>query len=506
MITPVVGTGVAITFLLVITVVHWVLKSYRRLLLFEELGVPGPKPQFFWGNLKQMRKDRIEVLSKWKRKYGKVFGVYQGHEPFLVITDPEMVHECFVKQSAIFRDRPNSLVDAEPFHSSLFKINGEEWKFVRGVIKCSFTSNQIREFSATANICTTRFVENVMKAAELNGTVDVTRFVMSYAVDFLTNTLITWDTNCQGYTDNEVLQCLKELSEKLDGAAIEVAFTMPLLRYILSRLYPFTKHSKRFNKLIERVRNAVSSRRSGKGSCKRDILQVVLHEQFNNRKKKSKTAFERSHVFHDQYVLSNVVIFMFAGFDGMSASLSFLVYLLAKHPGEQEAILREAQERFPDKACKHLGYGEVRQLKRLDMFTKEGIRLYPPVPVTLIRQCSEDTTVCGQFIPSGMAVAACPWLIHRDGDIFPDPETFLPERFAENQTAHKKGTFLPFGLGPRKCIGEELGLLAVKSALLGLLQCCYLRLKDEKAAPPRAVARALTLVPEGGLSIKLLPR
>lgn len=506
MITPVGATVVAVTLVFAIGCLQWLIKSYRRLRLFEELGIPGPKPQFFWGNMKQMTKNRIEVLMEWKTKYGKTFGVYQGHEPFLVITDPDMVYECFVKQAAIFRDRPNTLIDAEPFRSSLFKINGEEWKFVRGFLKCAFTSNQIRQLSTQANVCTARFVKSVVKASEVDGSVDVTYFAMAYAVDFLTNTLLTWDMNCQGNRHNEVLECLIELSKELDGAAIEVAFTMPIIRYILSRLYPFTEHAKRFNKLIERVRNIVHSRRSGKNNTERDVAQAIIDALQEASNPPSTLGCKHRNIFHDQHIFSNIVIFMFAGFDGMSASLSFLLYLLAKHPLEQGAIIREANERFPHKEAQELGFDEVRQLKRLDMVTKEGLRLYPPVPVTLVRQCAEDTTVCGQFVPAGMAVAACPWLIHHDAHIWPNPELFLPERFADSSTESKKGAFLPLGLGPRKCIGEELGLLAVKSALLKLLQCCTLTLKDENARPVRALSRALTLVPESGIYITVHPK
>ncbi|KAH9383319.1 hypothetical protein HPB48_024439 [Haemaphysalis longicornis] len=69
------------------------------------------------------------MLSQWRQKYGTKFGIYFGGEPFLVIGDPEMVHECFVKKSAIFLDRVTGFVDTEPFKSSLFQLNGklEQW-------------------------------------------------------------------------------------------------------------------------------------------------------------------------------------------------------------------------------------------------------------------------------------------------------------------------------------------------------------------------------------------
>ncbi|KAH7936618.1 hypothetical protein HPB49_001673 [Dermacentor silvarum] len=116
--------GTVIAAVAVTTVIFWLLKRRSKLRLFKDLGIPGPKPYFLWGNLKQMDHRRVEAFVQWRKDHGKLFGVYVGSEPFLVITDPEMAHECFVKQAAIFQDRPTSFVDAEPFKSSLFQLGG----------------------------------------------------------------------------------------------------------------------------------------------------------------------------------------------------------------------------------------------------------------------------------------------------------------------------------------------------------------------------------------------
>ncbi|XP_077528925.1 cytochrome P450 3A29-like [Haemaphysalis longicornis] len=289
----------------------------------------------------------------------------------------------------------------------------------------------------------------------------------------------------------------------MNSAAIDLAFTPPLLRCILSWLYPFTKHARMFNFLMRRVQNTVESRRSGQNTQNADLLQVLIDVQPYGCNKILQGSVNREKHFSDQQIFSNVVIFMFAGFEAMSSALSFSIYLLAKHASEQEAILREWNERFPDKSVREVTFEEVRQLKRLDMVVKECLRLYPPVPVVVVRRCLQDTVVSGQFIPAGINVAGCPWLIHRDSDIWPNPEVFCPERFAEGATKQKRGAYFPFGLGPRVCPFKELALITLKCALLRLLISCTLKLTGDSAGEVQACARSMTLVPERGIHIKL---
>ncbi|KAH7938534.1 hypothetical protein HPB49_024979 [Dermacentor silvarum] len=76
---------------------------------------------------------------------------------------------------------------------------------------------------------------------------------------------------------------------------------------------------------------------------------------------------------------------------------------------------------------------------------------------------SRAARIQGKFIPAGVSVMVTPWLIHHDFEIWPEPEKFLPDRFAaENSESRQNGTYMPFGLGPRVCIGQKLGFLALK--------------------------------------------
>lgn len=92
---------------------------------FRKYGIPGPEPDLLSGNYMQLKKDRIEVMEGWIKRYGKVFGFYLGERPYMVVTDLDIIKECFLKETNNFYNRPNIFLDFEPFRSSLIALSGK---------------------------------------------------------------------------------------------------------------------------------------------------------------------------------------------------------------------------------------------------------------------------------------------------------------------------------------------------------------------------------------------
>lgn len=484
------------------TVIFWLLKRHRRHKFFKDLGIPGPKPDLLWGNLKQMDHRRVEAFVQWKKEHGKLFGVYVGSEPFLVIADPQMAHECLVKQAAIFQDRPTSFVDAEPFKSSLFQLGGSKWKNVRAALNYAFSSNMMKDLSTVADLSATRFADKISSISLRSGHVEVFDRALDFAFDFIMNTVLAQKVKSQEGGNEPILEFLKQVSKDMENSAIEVAFTVPAVRSVLTLIYPFTKHAKAFKNITSHVQHLIELHRSGELPKEPSVLQTLLGEEaLNGAQKKPSRRYKH---LDDQYISSNAAIFLLAGTEATASALSFLVYLLARHPREQEKVVKEMEDIFPSEEEIKFNFNELHRLKRIDMVIYEGLRLYPPVPLYLIRRCSQDTTVCGQFIPAGVNVMVTPWLIHNDPEFWPEPEKFLPDRFAEENTeSRQNGTYMPFGLGPRVCIGQKLGFLALKSALVKVVRDFRLTLCDEATGPPTLSVPSVILLPGGGVKVRL---
>ncbi|KAH6945976.1 hypothetical protein HPB50_010970 [Hyalomma asiaticum] len=105
----------------------WFLRRKWKLGLFKRHGIPGPEPDFFWGNFLQLKEDRVQVMERWIAEYGKVFGYYNGEMPYIVVSDPEMVKQCLVKEFPTFHDRAPFVLNVEPFASCMLVLTGRHY-------------------------------------------------------------------------------------------------------------------------------------------------------------------------------------------------------------------------------------------------------------------------------------------------------------------------------------------------------------------------------------------
>ncbi|KAK8769694.1 hypothetical protein V5799_013842 [Amblyomma americanum] len=379
---------------------------------------------------------------------------------------------------------------------------GSQWKNVRAALNYAFGTSVIKELSAATSLCSSVFVDTASRISRTNGYVEIYELSLGLAFDFIMNAVLAQKVCSQENSNELILEDLKQVSKDMENSAMEVAFALPGVRALLTWIYPLTRHARALKDVLNLVRSTVELRRSGSWEKECSILQVLLDARSEDLSDVHERPNKRVRHLDDQHIFSNGAIFLLAGFETTATALSFLAYLLAKHPSEQDEIVKELEELFPQKAARDLSFEELRQLRRLDWTILEGLRLYPPVPVSLTRKCFRDTTICGRFIPAGVNIMVAPWLVHYDPDRWPEPEQFRPDRFAdENRARIRSGSYVPFGLGPRMCIGEKLAMLILKSALIQVLQDFRLTLFGEE--PSSLVAdHGFVLIPHG-LKIRL---
>jgi cytochrome P450 len=191
----------------------------------------------------------------------------------------------------------------------------------------------------------------------------------------------------------------------------------------------------------------------------------------------------------------------FAGHDTATSTISFMLYELARHPAVLARIYEEQHRVLggqPPTAAQ-LAAG----LPELDMALDETLRLYPPAWIGP-RRAVDEFEFAGHHVPARAYVAYSSWASHRLPHVFPDPEAFMPERFAaERKAALPKGAYVPFGAGSRTCIGMRFGQIEIKAVVTLLLQ----RFRPE-LLPGRTmrVRQMPTLGPKGGLGMILRER
>jgi cytochrome P450 len=204
----------------------------------------------------------------------------------------------------------------------------------------------------------------------------------------------------------------------------------------------------------------------------------------------------------DDLIRDQVLTLLIAGHDTSTASLSWTLYLLGKHP-EALARLQAEVDAVLTSTDEPLQADQLGRLSYLDLVFKEALRMYPPIHVGN-RRTSQDMTIAGYAVPAGTRVMYSIFLSHRDRDFWPDPERFSPERFERGQDEKRPPlTYVPFGGGPRNCIGASFAQIEAKVVLARIVQCFDLQLLNGDKVRPYMGA---TLEPRPGVLMRIRRR
>jgi cytochrome P450 len=210
---------------------------------------------------------------------------------------------------------------------------------------------------------------------------------------------------------------------------------------------------------------------------------------------------EEGRSLSDTQVLDHVLTLLFAGHDTTTSTVTFLSYELARNPewfatlrGELDAVVGAGKEPSAEQL-----FGE---LPLLTQAVDETLRLYPPAWIGP-RRVVRDFEFAGVGVPAGLPIAYSSWVSHRLPDVWESPNEFRPGRFAPAERAKlPRGAYVPFGMGPRVCIGKRFGYTEVHAIAATLLR----RLEWELPAGHRLkIQQAPTLSPKGGLPLRLRP-
>jgi len=185
----------------------------------------------------------------------------------------------------------------------------------------------------------------------------------------------------------------------------------------------------------------------------------------------------------DSDIQEEVDTFMFEGHDTTACGLSWLLYLLGKHPEIMAKVVQEQKDVFKDDYDQDVTMEHLSKMKYLECCVKEGLRLYPSVPI-VGRDIKRDTIIDGQHVPKGTSVLIVLHLLHRNPQIWDKPEEFIPERFLDSRSNNRHPyAYVPFSAGPRNCIGQRFALMEEKTILSHVLRRLDFKSTDKHVKP-----------------------
>uniref|UniRef100_A0A2S2QKW6 Putative Cytochrome p450 n=1 Tax=Sipha flava TaxID=143950 RepID=A0A2S2QKW6_9HEMI len=424
---------------------------------WKGLGVPGPEPEVFFGNFADIVKGRTPLVAfvhqLYNRYHGRrYFGVYGGREPLLIIRDPGIVHDVMVKDFSSFYDRTADDVSFkhDKLFNHLFNMRGEQWKALRSKLSPTFTTTKLRSMMADINDCSRRLIDNLNEQiTKNNGIVDVSEVSAQLTTDTIGRCAFGLDCNSLADPNSEFRRAGRDIFKTTWKIVIlDFIRTIGLGRLLdLFRMRGLPDHIYDFfDNLLE---TTMKQHESGENS-RNDFISVLV--KLKNDEKQNE---QNKKLFTDDILSANTFIFFVAGYETSASTISYCLYELAKNQEVQEKLRQQIMETLYANDGK-LSYDIIKDMKYMDMVINETLRMHPPVPV-LNRVCSKKYTIADSNVTFnvGDKLMIPIYALHHDPNYYPDPEVFDPERFTdENKNSRPLGTFIPFGDGPRICIGK----------------------------------------------------
>ncbi|XP_051877924.1 cytochrome P450 3A30-like [Pristis pectinata] len=437
---------------------------------FKWLGIPGPRPLPFIGTFLHYRKGVFNFDMECYKKYGMTWGIYDGRQPVLCTMDLDLIKTILIKECyTLFTNRRDFGLNG-PLEEAVSIVQDEQWKRIRNVLSPTFTSGRLKQMCSLINHYTENLVKIAKKKAKLNEAVSVKDLFGPYGMDIISSTSFSVDVDSINNPDDPVIVNIKKLIKfSFFNPALILSLLIPALTPILAKLQ-FSFFEKDASDFLMRTLLAFKAKRQkGENAHRMDFLQMMMDSQATATNSEKNNGNNSPHKgLTDSEILAQSMIFILAGYETTSTTLSYVVYNLAMYPDVQKKLQQAIDKTFPNKAPPT--YDGVMQLEYLEMVISETLRLYPPAP-RLERVCKKDVKLNGVTIPKDTVVVVPAYVLHHDPKYWQEPEEFRPERFSEKERESLNPcTFLPFGMGPRNCIGMRFAQLVIKMALVFLLQ------------------------------------
>ncbi|HEV2558912.1 MAG TPA: cytochrome P450 [Microvirga sp.] len=431
---------------------------------------------------------RTNPLTTWTEAHFRE-PVVVGEGPLgrlTVMNDLAGIRHVLLDNAANYRkDDLQRRVLAPGLGNGILTAEGEEWRAQRRSMAPLFSPRTVAGFVPAMIASAERLVRRLERRSEAR-VLDMQLEMTRVTLDVLERTIFT-----QGLSKDadELGRAITRYFEALGPIDPLDVFGMPRWIPRIGRIR--ARPAIRF--FEEMVRELIDNRKAllaSGGAAPRDLLTLLLEAADP----------ETGRGLTDVEVQANIVTFIGAGHETTANALSWSLYLLSQAPDARARVEREVDEVLGDRAFEP---ADVERLPFTRAVIDEAMRLYPPVPF-LSRAALADDRIGGLKIPKNSIVVIAPYLLHRHRTLWEEPEAFVPERFLpERRGAIDRFAYLPFGAGPRVCIGASFSL---QEAVI-VLALFVRRLRADLVEGHRVMPlHRVTLRLDGGLPMRLTRR
>jgi cytochrome P450 len=445
---------------------------------------PGPRGNPLLGNVLEFKRDTVGAIVRGWREYGDVVA-FRGVGPFFPIylfAHPDHVQHIFQDNFRNYRRQDflrkkfgmvvgNGLVVAE----------GESWVRQRKLAQTAFQRERLNALAPTMTDTTDETLERWAELAQRGEPIEIQSEMMHLILAILTRTLFGVDMSRDAAdVEQSVATQAKYLNDRLNSP-VDIPENAPL---------PVQKRFLAARDLLNSLVEGVVAERRRTAEDTGDLLSILLQAKDE----------ETGEPISDVQARDEIKTLLIAGHETTATTLGWTFYLLSKHPEIEERLVAEIDEVVGDRAPTA---EDVPNLKYTTMVLYESLRLYPPLWI-VSRMPIEDDVIAGQPVKAGTSIIICSYITHRHPDFWPNPEGFDPDRFTpEAMKERHRYAYIPFGGGPRGCIGFPFAMMEMPVVLARVLQRFRLSLVPGFDVVPES---AISLRQKNGARMVVSPR
>ncbi|MBI1757932.1 MAG: cytochrome P450 [Actinobacteria bacterium] len=399
---------------------------------------PGPPRRATFGLLRKLASDRLALMSSTAAEYGDAARISIGPKTLYFFNHPDHAKHVLADNAANYHKGIGLIQARRALGDGLLTSEGALWRTQRTMIQPAFQPKRIAE---QAGIVAEEAAKLVHRLRTHGGgePVDVLQEMTGLTLGVLGRTLLDADLGAFG-----------SVGHSFDAVQDQAMFEMVSMSLVptwvpLPRQLRFRRARAELQRIVDRLVAERITRDGGQGRGD-DVLSRLIVS----------TGQEADPQLGQRRMRDELVTLLLAGHETTASTLGWTFALIDRHPEVRARLHAEAVQVLGDRMPAH---EDLHRLRYTAMVVEEVMRLYPPVWI-LPRQAQADDEVGGYHVPGGADVLICPYTLHRHPGFWDTPERFDPERFDPSRASHRpRYAYIPFGAGPRFCVGNSLGLM-----------------------------------------------
>ena len=441
---------------------------------------PGPRGYPILGVLPQLRADPIRTFLDAADRYGDIVHLKAGPYHGFLLSNPAAIKHVLQDNARNYHKSPLYQRLRDGLGDGLLTSEDAVWLRQRRLAQPAFHRQRVAAMADTMVDCTQQMLERWDRAASTGEPFDLVAEMMSLTQAILVRTMFSMDLGATADVVNRTWPIInRRIGETFWSTAVERKLPLPANR----------RYRRALGELEAVVYRIIAERRRTRQDPP-DLLSMFLSARDE----------ETGEGMTDRQLRDEVMTMLLAGHETTSLALSWTYYLLSRHPDVERRIAEEVDRVIGDARP---AFAHVDRLTWTRRTLEESLRLYPPA-WGFSRQALADDEIGGFRVRRGSIAFVIPFVLHRRPALWPDPQRFDPERFTpEREDARPRFAYIPFGGGPRGCIGNQFAMLEAQLIVAAIAQRYRLTLVPNQTIQPKAL---ITLRPTPGIAATITRR